>query len=128
MVEHLGFEPFLRAPNAACYHYTRRSMLPRRSYKYPTLEHKASETAGLCRSRGASHGTAPHYRPTMSKGAPPQTERWLNESVSFGFLQRFKLPLPSDSVARLTGGVDYSGGAATPVLPRLSGIKTSAHT
>lgn len=46
MVEHPGFEPFLLAPKQACCHYTRRSMLPRRSYKYPTLERKASETAG----------------------------------------------------------------------------------
>lgn len=49
MAERLGLEPFLLPPNQACCHYTRRSMLPRRFYKYPTLERKASEAAGLTR-------------------------------------------------------------------------------
>ncbi len=50
---------------------------------------------------------SPHSVP---QGLAGGAARWLNASVSFGFLRRFRLPLSSDGVARLTGGVDYSGG------------------
>lgn len=84
---------------------------------------------------------SPHYRPTISKNAPPQTGLgWLphsvprgwrvphTEPVSFRFHGAVLLPLSIDGIARLTGGVDCSGGvAAALVLPRRGGIEASTH-